>query len=144
MHDDHTENQQKVCGVYFTLTYNQNWTTSPHNLFSMVYLITIVYLFLGASTIYFSTIYLDNLNYLFHIEECFAFMYVCALNLFMLPTEFRRGCWIAWNCSYMWFSSNKWVLGVKPKSSEGRVNSLHLWDITVTPSLSTSVPALLT
>lgn len=110
----------------------------------MVYLITIEYLFLGASTIYFSTIYLDNLKYLFHIEECFDFMYVCALNLFMLPTEFRRGCWIALNCSYMWLSSNKWVLGVKPRSSEGRINSLHLQDITVTPSLSTSVHALLT
>lgn len=49
---------------------------------------------------------------------CFAYMYICAPLVYLVPTEVRRWYWVLRNWSYRWLWAIMWMLGIEPTCLE--------------------------
>lgn len=64
-------------------------------------------------------------KYLFHVCEYFAYMYLCAAHMCLVPVEIRRESQILWNQSYKVLRVATWVLATTPGSSARAANVLN-------------------
>lgn len=61
--------------------------------------------------------FLLTLKILFYVYGSFAYMYMCAPRVCLVPVEAGRGHWIPWSWSYRCLWGITWVLGSEPRSS---------------------------
>lgn len=55
--------------------------------------------------------------FIFTLSRGFVCVHICAPRVFLVSTEFLRGCWIPWNWTYQLLWAVMWVLVIGPKSS---------------------------
>ena len=69
---------------------------------------------------------MNDLFILCHALMCFAYMYVCAQPVCLMPVEVQRKCQVPWNWSYRWpWITTTWVLETKPGPSARAASALN-------------------